>query len=188
MRDLSRMYSETSVEAPSGRVFHTKTGISLEECEFIRAIIKGDPSIKRTIEIGCALGFSSVAICDALDEREHALHTIVDPFQSRGWERLGVSNVEKHGLTNFELIEEGSEFALPELAKKAPESYDLVFIDGMHTFDHTLIDLFYADRLVRKGGYIILDDTSWPAVAKAAAYFSKYPNYEVATKFPVARE
>lgn len=184
MRNLRNMYGAKTITAPSGRIFNLSTGVSLNECEFIRSIIKSDTTIIRTLEIGCALGFSSVAICDGLDGRNGALHTIIDPFQIKGWERLGVRNIENHGLSNFKLIEEYSEFALPEITRNEAENFDLIFIDGMHTFDHTIIDLFYANRLLRSGGYIILDDTNWPAVAKAAAYFDKYPHYKVAAKVP----
>ena len=54
-----------------------------------------------------------------------------------------------------------------------------MFIDGWHTFDHTLLDLFYANRWIKVGGYIVIDDCNWSSVAKAVSYFSKYPAYQI---------
>jgi len=41
---------------------------------------------------------------------------------------------------------------------------------GMHLFDFTLLDLFYCAKLIRKGGYLVVDDVKMPAVAKVRAY------------------
>ena len=45
------------------------------------------------------------------------------------------------------LIEKKSYEAMPELLKKGEENYDFIFIDGWHTFDYTLVDFFYSDKL-----------------------------------------
>jgi hypothetical protein len=79
------------------------------------------------------------------------------------------------------LTEEGSEYALPRLAKDAPSSFDLVFVDGFHTFDHTLIDLFYATKLLRIGGYLIVDDAHWPSVGKVVRYYELCPCFRRVT-------
>ncbi len=55
-----------------------------------------------------------------------------------------------------------------------------MFIHGWHTFDHTLIDLFYANLMIKVAGIIVIDDCSKPAVGKAVNYFSKYPAYKSA--------
>jgi len=47
---------------------------------------------------------------------------------------------------------------------------DFAFIDGMHTFDYTLIDFFYIDRLLNAGGVIVFDDLCIPAVNKVCRY------------------
>ena len=82
-------------------------------------------------------------------------------------------------------------------AVQAKEQYDLIFIDGMHTFDYTLVDFFYADMLLPVGGLLILvcrvkvfriwgwydfllilqDDLQMPAVSKVKEYVSKNRAY-----------
>lgn len=80
----------------------------------------------------------------------------------------------------FEWIEELSEIALPRLLKEREGDYDLVFVDGWHTMDHTLLDCFYGTRLLRTGGYLVVDDMILPPVRRAMAYVAQYPCYRVA--------
>ena len=137
------------------------------------------PRNVRTLEIGCAYGLSSLHIADAIKNRARARHIIIDPFQTTQWKGIGINNLRRAGFDFFELREELSEFALPTIAREAKESFDLVFIDGWHTFDHTLLDLYYANTLIGVGGYIVIDDCSWPSVSKAVSYFTKYPCFEI---------
>ena len=68
------------------------------------------------------------------------------------------------------LIEESSDLALPDLLMN-DQKFDLAYIDGWHTFDYTLIDIFYCVKLVKEGSFIIIDDRHVPGVDKAVKYF-----------------
>ena len=58
------------------------------------------------------------------------------------------------------------------------KKYDLIFIDGFHTFDYTLLDFFYADLLLNIDGYIIIDDIKHPGVRKCYDYIkTNYKHY-----------
>jgi predicted O-methyltransferase YrrM len=155
-----------------------KHGIDAAEGGFLRDFIAGRPDITRTLEIGCAYGFSSLHIASALAGRPGAHHVIIDPMESTTWNGIGKINLDRAGVDFYELREEFSEIALPELLKEGAQ-FDLVFIDGWHTFDQTLLDMYYANRLVRAGGYILVDDANWISVSKAISYFSKYPCYKI---------
>ena len=50
------------------------------------------------------------------------------------------------------------------------KQFDLIFIDGFHTFDYTLVDLFYAILLCRIGGIIVIDDIKHAGVAQLIKY------------------
>ena len=117
-------------------------------------------------------------ICNTLKKRKGAQHTIVDPKQSVNWRKGGISNLKKINVDFFELIEEESQIVLPKLLADG-QKYDFIFIDGLHTFDATLIDLYYAVRLLRKGGVVVVDDCFMPSVAKAIKYMSQWPNLEI---------
>jgi len=168
-----------SVTGRSGRVHALHSGIDREECAFLAGVIGADPGIARTLEVGCGYGVSSLCICCAIDGRPGASHTIVDPFQNTQWDGAGVLAVERAGLGFARLVEVGSEIALPRELEAGAGRFDLVFVDGWHTFDHTLLDCFYATRLLRVGGYLVVDDVSMPSVRRAVSFLRKYPCYEL---------
>ena len=115
-----------------------------------------------SIEIGCAYGISSIFICLALSEinGSNFSHTILDPYQYRDdkWCGIGMENIKRSGFSdNVQLLEKGSELALPELLANN-QSYRFGFIDGWHTFDHCLMDFFYINKMLEVGGVICFDD------------------------------
>ncbi len=175
-RPLHPRFRDPLVAADNPDFDYAKTSISEPEGEFLWSLIR-ENGFRKTIEVGCALGVSSLYICDALSEVGDASHTMVDPNQTEQWQKTGVKNLEEHGFDCHTLIEKPSEIALPELLE-AGESYDFAFIDGWHTFDHTLLDFFYMNRMVRVGGMIVFDDATWPAIAKLIRYIERYPCYE----------
>jgi|694.fasta_scaffold145898_1 predicted O-methyltransferase YrrM len=72
------------------------------------------------------------------------------------------------------LLRHPQDSAMPKFLTKKP--FDFIFIDGWHTFDYTLVDMFYADRLLRIGGYLLIDDALHQGPSKAIAYSNK--NYK----------
>jgi predicted O-methyltransferase YrrM len=166
------------VDLTAERFSYEEMSISEDEGRFLKkAIIEN--GYKETIEIGCALGISSLYICDGLSETGcDCWHTIIDPNQKTTWKSIGIQNLKNAGHDRFTLIEAPSEIALPELLGKKKE-FDLAFVDGWHTFDHVLLDFFYLNRLIRVGGMIVFDDASWPPISRALRYVAKYPNYEL---------
>jgi hypothetical protein len=50
-------------------------------------------------------------------------------------------------------------------------SIDFAFIDGAHTFDYVLVDLFLVDKLLKPLGIVALDDFDYPSIRKACRYF-----------------
>jgi predicted O-methyltransferase YrrM len=175
---LDDICEKGQVETSDGRILKLHSALSHEEGMFIQNLIGTNQTIARTLEIGCAYGMSSLHICSALRGRQGARHTIVDPFQTTDWESVGVTNLKREGFDFFDLIEEGSEFALPRLARAHAGEFDLVLVDGMHTFDHTMLDCFYATRLLRVGGFLVVDDTNFASVSRVLSFVANYPCYE----------
>ena len=176
---IDEIRRERTVTAEDGKTYPIhKHGIDVTEGSFLTEFIAGRPTVIRTLEVGCAYGLSSLHIASALAGRPGAHHVIVDPDESTAWSGVGVTNLDRAGIDFYELREEPSEIALPQLLKEGAE-FDLAFIDGWHTFDQTLIDMYYANRLVKVGGYIIIDDADWISVSKAISYFAKYPCYRI---------
>jgi predicted O-methyltransferase YrrM len=176
---IEEIYAGQRVRGRSGMDHRLHSAIDPEEGLFLERIINADPAITRTLEVGCAYGLSSLHICTGLQGRLGARHTILDPFQNSQWDGTGIRNLEEAGVDYFEWIEELSEIALPRLLEEREGGYDLVFVDGWHTLDHTLLDCFYATRLLRTGGYLVVDDIILPPVRRAMRYVAQYPCYKV---------
>ncbi|UCS91985.1 class I SAM-dependent methyltransferase [Echinicola marina] len=165
-------------ESASGEKIKIHSGLSKDEIEAIIQIIKENDLIVNTIEIGCAYGISTLAICEALDDKENAFHTVIDPFQESDWKGVGINNIEKAGYKKIVFVQEYSEIVLPKLLNDN-KRYDFALIDGYHTFEHTLLDFFYLERMIRPGGIIAIDDSNWPSIRKAISYILNFDNIKL---------
>jgi predicted O-methyltransferase YrrM len=175
---IEEIYRSGIVRTMAGIEIAASSGISADEGELLHDLITRNESIVQTLEIGCANGLSSLFICDALSGRPNASHTMVDPVQSTDWHGAGIANLERAGFHFYTLIEDGSEFVLPELLKHSTNKFDLILIDGWHTFDHSLVDAFFATRLLRVGGLLVFDDADWSSVGRTLRWYEGYPCYE----------
>ena len=175
---IDEIYSSGSVVSRNGTVHKLHSEVDREEGKFLYDVIKSESTVVKTLEVGCAYGLSSLHITAATKDREGCAHTIVDPFQNSQWDGIGVSNLEKAGIDFYELHELKSEFALPQILKDNEGTYDFIFVDGWHTFDHTLIDCFYATRLLKVGGLLAIDDITYPSITQVADFLLSYPCYK----------
>jgi predicted O-methyltransferase YrrM len=155
------------------------SSIKKEEGKNIMNIIK-KYNLKICLEIGMAFGISASYIL--LADKDVNLISI-DPFQKEPtqWNSVGLKLLKQLGISErHHYIGEKSYISLPKLLSTYNENYfDFIFIDGWHTFDYTLIDFFYADKLLRIGGIILIDDAFHKGVAKFVRYIqNNYKNYD----------
>jgi predicted O-methyltransferase YrrM len=175
---IEKIQQTRTVTGRSGKTHQLRSYHKRLEGLFLYNLVRVDPSVKKTLEIGCAQGLSSLHICAATEGREEAWHTIIDPFQNAHWDGVGIKNLASAGFDAFDLVEKKSEFVMPALAQRDAGQYDLILINGWHTFDHTLVDCFYATLLLRVGGYLILDSVTLESVRRVAHLLHKWPCYE----------
>ena len=136
---------------------------------------------RRVLEIGMAYGISSLFICDTLTQTGASTYQIVDPFQHTDWRSIGVANMKRAGFDgSFVLHVEPSELCLPKLLGKQV-CFDFAFVDGFHTFDHTLVDFFFINRMLDIGGIVIFDDVQLPSIQKLMDHIAAYPCYRPLT-------
>jgi predicted O-methyltransferase YrrM len=181
---LTSILERQTVFTPEGKEETLHSSIDGKEVAFLESLIEKF-KVERSLEVGCAMGISSLAICGAITKNSpNSHHTIIDPNQRTEWKNIGVHHLQKAGFQNFHLIEEPSEFALPELAKKNCQ-FDFAFIDGWHTFDQTLIDFYYINRMLRTGGIVVVDDVRMPSVKKVMRMIHTYPCYRFVDRLPV---
>lgn len=176
------MLPATAIPEPAvnGTRAMAPAGMRREEYDRIKELL-ATYRPRACLEVGMAHGGSSVVICQALrDFGGQGRHTAVDPFQSspQGWRGEGVESVRRAGLEDlFELVEDFDYLALPRLVEQK-RRFDFILIDGWHSFDYTLLDLFYADLLLAPGGLLLVHDTGWPAVYKACRFLETHKPYD----------
>lgn len=83
--------------------------------------------------------------------------------------------------SRFEYVEGDSTVTMPAWMERNPSfvgTYDVVHVDGGHS-DHCVTnDMRNADRLVRVGGLLIVDDTNHPLIARCAEAAVASGSYE----------
>ena len=136
----------------------------------IKATISGILEPKEIFEIGIRYGYSAAALLWCNSE---ASYTGVDWFQ-RG-DNFNLSSMEQYNLMSLMLkswyphagitVHIGntvSPAVQMQLIGEAGDQMDLVNVDGNHSYAGCLNDLMIAGRLVKNGGYILVDDINNP--------------------------
>jgi predicted O-methyltransferase YrrM len=116
-----------------------------------------------TLETGVAFGVSTLAICFALEEtaQKTTVHFGVDPDQTTVHRGAALSLLEEHRVAHrFQSLDGRTHEVLPRLLAEGSK-FDFAFVDGWHTFDYTLIDFFYIDKLLRAGGLVSFHDCEY---------------------------
>ena len=178
------IYDAKAVTGRSGRKINIwPTGITEPSGDFLRDLVVRE-NAQRTLEVGLGLGLSSIAIVEGLlandararsrsgaeaDDLRGVSHTTMDYAQSNR-DHAGERTLEDSGAaTVTRFIARDSCVALAQLMSDG-ERFDFAFIDGGHQFDPLIVDVFFALRLVKPDGLIVLDDHWMPAVQTVLAF------------------
>jgi len=142
---------------------------------------------RSTLETGVAFGVSTLAICLALDAvKADTIHYGVDPEQWSVHQGAAVALHDEHGIqTPLRILEGCSHEVLPALLKEGVQ-LDFAFIDGWHTFDYTLLDFFYIDKLLKPRGVVAFHDCWMPSKRKVLRYITTHRKYRL-LPYPKAR-
>jgi predicted O-methyltransferase YrrM len=143
--------------------------------EVIRAV---RPAV--AVEVGLAFGISTLYILEALKETGGDKLIGMDPAQhDNHWRGGGMHNIRQAGYESlYEFHESASQQVLPKLAAEG-QRIDFAFIDGWHTFDHTLIDFFYIDQILKVGGILVFDDVSYPPIRRVCDFILTNRDYDL---------
>lgn len=161
-----------SFDYKENKLVKINSAINKIESSFLRKILK-DNKFYLCLEVGMAFGASSLSILLELSNLENKNKKLIsiDPFQKTQWNNMGLNLISETGFSQFHtLIEEKSYIALPKLLETYENKFQFIFIDGWHTFDYTLVDFFYADKLLEIGGIIVIDDAKHSGVNKCVQY------------------
>lgn len=141
---------------------------------------------KRTLEVGGAWGLSMLHICQALLENGGGGHTLIDPFQQAHYHNCGLMNARRAGFEGMvNHYANPSQLAMPELWR-AGLTFDFIYIDGSHLYDDSFVDMYFADKLIKLGGVIALDDLWMASQRKMISFWFRNLGYEMVYEQPVS--
>jgi predicted O-methyltransferase YrrM len=164
---------------PDGRKVNAHSGVGPGSGRVLRhAIEVARPTVG--IEVGLALGLSTLHILDAMQEHGGGRLIGMDPAQDDAtWQNGGLHNVQRAGFgERYEFHAATSQHLLPQLAATGLR-IQFGFLDGWHTFDHTLVDFFYIDSMLDVGGVIVLDDVGYPGLQRLAHFIVCNRDYSI---------
>lgn len=122
---------------------------------------------QRVLEIGTAIGYSSIRIARLLGKRS-TFHTIEKSADNI---RIANENIKKASLENrIKIIEGDALRILPQMKKK----YDLIFLDADKEDYKILFD--YSMLLLKKDGIIFVDNLLWHGYVASKNVPAKFKN------------
>ena len=186
---LSELIRTGVSPTPEGGSVPLQSHVLADEAEFLGRVVRELKPVT-TLEVGLAMGCSALAICEAIAGTANARHIVMDPRQNARplWGGIGLHNLARAGFSPLvEFHEEPSFRALARLETER-RRIQFAFIDGFHTFDFTLVDLFLIDRLLDVGGLVAFDDADWPSVRRVVRYVATNLAYTVHATMPPRRD
>ncbi len=175
---VDQVLTTRRVTLADGSTIEANSFIPRDSCELLYDVVR-DTRASRTLEVGMAYGVSTVCLADAVRQvsGDRGRHIAIDPAQTAGWRAGGLAQLARAGLADVvELLELKSHVALPQLLARG-ERIQVGFIDGWHTFDHTLIDFFYIDLMLEPRGMLVFDDVGYPAIHKLVRFILANRSY-----------
>jgi predicted O-methyltransferase YrrM len=169
--ETRRVLGQDGVERPLDPLLPESFAVALQD-----TVRQHQPRV--ALEVGMACGMSSLAILAGLHTAGPDGRLIsIDPHQSTSYHGAGVANVARAGLAGrHELVEKPDYLALPNLLEKGTR-LQFAYIDGWHTFDYVLLDLFYIDKMLDAGGIIAFNDCGWRSVHRALGFLTSHRRY-----------
>jgi predicted O-methyltransferase YrrM len=176
-QELERIFQTRQVIDENGQSHPLNSNISKTHAQALyRTVLRYKPDY--VLEVGMAYGVSSLAILTALQVINKGGKLIsIDPFQDSFYHNGGLVNVQRAALGDYHLfIGEADYLALPQLVKDG-RMISFAYIDGMHTFDYTLLDFFFIDKLLKVDGIIGFNDCALPSVIRVIRFLKTHRKY-----------
>jgi predicted O-methyltransferase YrrM len=177
---LHKIFASGKLEKPQGGEIPLQGNIGPDFAAALYGAVKAARP-KAVVEVGMASGISSLAILAALQEIGEGGRLIsVDPFQNGAdmpWAGIGIANVQRAGFAGSHTFMETYDYlALPQLIANG-QRIQFAYIDGWHTFDYTLLDFFFVDKMMDPNGVVGFNDCGWRAVNRALGFLRTHRKY-----------
>lgn len=160
---------------PSGKEDHLlDVRLSITQLAWLRHLAQLCPG-DLSAETGFGMGSSTTMILAsrALRSRDFR-HVVFDRTGLAGRGLVVEAYLKSVFPDNFSRVRQDSEIGLPHLVQQAgAHSAGLIFIDGCHLFENVITDFTIAAHLCCIGGFIVFDDSEYPAIETALNYIDK---------------
>ena len=143
--------------------FETISTPDSDTCTLVKTILDNGNVSPTIAEIGIGIGTTTQAVAKILNNRgqlhvfdlENKVAEVVSDLAG-----MGFSNVTPY--PNSTRYWDSYNWSLMKLMKANEGAiYDLIYLDGAHTFFHDALAFVLCDRLLKVGGYMISDDYYW---------------------------
>lgn len=174
---LKQMLEGKVTATASGEPVPLDSNIPLHYAQALYNVVRQErPRV--IVEVGLAYGASALTMLTALRDNGDGGRLIsIDPMQTRHWKGCGVAAIARAGLADqHQLVEDYDYHALPRLLADGV-TCQFAYIDGWHTFDYTLVDFWYIDKMMPAGGVVAFNDCGWPAVDKVIKFVLTHRRY-----------
>lgn len=114
-------------------------------------------------ELGVGIGSTTLSVAQKMNgagemhlfDFERRVDELADDLRSRGYNNVTTySNTEKYW--------DSYHWNLSKLIREGKgEFFDVIYLDGAHTYLHDALAFFMCDRLLKIGGIIVFDDWYW---------------------------
>lgn len=124
---------------------------------------------KRMLEVGRARGGSTHVIAESIKHLEGTSFVSMDP---NNWPEHSIASVLRKRLEDdhgVQFIDEYCPWALPRAKHLAGGDFDLIFLDGDHSYEAVKRDLQGLLPFLVEGGYIIMHDSHFLPLRRAIA-------------------
>jgi hypothetical protein len=168
VRDVPKFVDSTvatlGLPPEAGRTPLCRQGL-IQVVELLRSF--GGARPLQTLEIGLGYGVSAaVTLATGLVDR-HLVLAYDGNAERTELARKIASSQDRSGA--LEIRMGLSQDLLPGLVQSGA-MFDLALVDGGHRFDDVFVDTYYVARLLRPGGYMVLDDTWMPSIRHVVAW------------------
>jgi len=143
---------------------------TIQQVNFFISLLKNYPQIKKIAEIGFNAGHSSNVFLSARKD----INVISFDIMNHSYVKVGKEYIDLKYPNRHQLIEGNSLNSVKAFYKKNPDiKFDLIFIDGEHSFNAALKDIINMKNLASLNTLLVVDDIKYKSVLDAWEYCLK---------------
>jgi predicted O-methyltransferase YrrM len=154
---------------PSYLRFDGYVGSTTAGIDYFNYVLQRMRGATSYLEIGTFDGIILAMLAKALPSVKFSA---IDPFLNVGGGHFDYFEDNCRQYNNIHLYNEKSEVVLPQLIERG-DRFDIIFVDGDHTYEAVSMELREGWKLLNGGGSILVHDYSIPGVNKACNEFAQ---------------